>query len=267
MRKVKLYRMTSSMIYLTEFNFKSWMGFTLCRVFFLLSCFSTGRSVGQDAEDVECDSTIYCSINSDNSIFKPNREFIYLLKTTVSPKNFRERIPQDSSDVLEVPILLNLKVLPECFFNQTRIKYEYIVGDSVYSEITGLVENKNRVWIHPPRSLIKEVSYSPFFDYRVKTSKWRETTVVVGNSDVNISDRKVIWAKTKYSVANDTIFRFDGVDLKCKKIQVTTKHKNARYQSVMLFNDKLGFVSIDVHFINDKSYSLELIGYDPNYCR
>lgn len=161
-------------------------------------------------------------------------------------------------------MLLRMSVLRECFYNQTAIRYEYIVNDSVIlEEATGLIEDRKQVWIHPPRGLIKEASVSPFYEYKRGRSKWK-SALIFKNQDLNIEGKKTIWAKNKIEIENDTIFQFKEHKLLCQKIGIKTKFNGQLFNSTMLFNDSLGFVKVEVEFLNGKMYSIELIDFKNN---
>lgn len=215
----------------------------------------------------ECDTAVFCSYNRDNLIYLANKEFTFLLKTTVVPEDFRYYERPYPLDKFQEKIILKLKILPGCFFDQTKVRYEYFINDSLFNfETTGLIEDKKSVWIHPPRSLIDEVEYSPFFEYKFGQSKWRNA-IIMANANPKISIKKIIWARNKYTVINDSLFRFKDEVIKCKKIKIRTRHKGKNFYSTMLFSERIGFVWIDVQFINGKRYSLELIGVEQNYCK
>jgi hypothetical protein len=212
------------------------------------------------------DTAITCQYNSDNIIYQPFREFAYLLRTTVDPDDFSYSDKLCLSEHLRGEIILKLKIFPGCFYDQTMIKYEYLVNDSVFNEeTTGLIEDNKTVWIHPPRSLMEVVEISPFFEFKYSRKKWRSAILLFRNPNPEITDRKTIWARHKARVEKDTIFRFNNEDLICRKIYIETLNRGRRFYSTMLFNEKLGFVRMDVQFINGKHYSLELIGTKQDF--
>ncbi len=134
-------------------------------------------------------------------------------------------------------------------------------------ETTGLIESKKSVWIHQPRSLIDEFQLSPYFEYKYGNKKWRNGQLIIGNANVNISSKKLVWARNKYIVTKDSLVDFKDEVVKCKVINITTRHRGKKFHSTMLFNETLGFVWIEVQFINGKRYSLELLGVEANYCK
>ncbi len=214
-----------------------------------------------------CDTAIFCSYNSDNSIYQAYKEYTFLLQTSVDPKDYSYYKDPYPLDKFQGPIILKLKILPGCFYDQTMVRYEYLLNDSLFNyETTGLIESKKLVWIHPPRSLIDEVQSSPFFEYRYGQKRWRNAAIIA-NDNPKISGKKIIWARNKFTVVKDTLVRFKDEAVTCKKISIKTRNRGKIFHSSMLFNEKFGFVWIDIQFINGKCYSLELIGVEPNYCQ
>ena len=244
------------------------------RLSFLLACLFVSQQVSfaQSAFKIEneCDSSLSCKFNSDNIIYKPFREFTYLLTTDVKPEDFGLCSMASfgySSLLISGPLFLKIKVFPHCDFEQTMIRYEYISADTVFTmETTGVVEDKDMIWIHPPRDLICEVKYSPYFEYLYSKTKWRRAAYIVDEIRV-LGSRKMIWATHKYTVEGDSLISFNSENILCKVIEIKTKHRGKEYYSKMLFSDQLGFVLIDVKFINGKSYSLKLIDVRDNYCK
>jgi hypothetical protein len=240
-------------------------------LFILLLCLGilpkNSKCQNSSLSDEECDTTIFCRYTTDNSIYQAYREFTYLLTTTVEPEDFRYYENSNPSDIFQEQMLLKLKVIPDCYHEQTMVKYEYLVRDSVFSEeLTGLIEDKKLIWIHPPRDLINEVAFSPYFEFRHGKKKWKNG-LIMGNNNPEITDKKMVWASHKYTVAKDTLVRYMDEDILCKNIRIKTRHRRTNYLSTMLFNEKFGFVRMDVHFINGKRYSLELVGVEQDYCK
>ena len=205
--------------------------------------------------------------SGENLIYPTYSVFTFLLKTTVEPKDFRIDTILYPLEKFQIPIVLQLKILPGCYADQTMVKYEYLMGDSIFNnETTGLIEDKKGIWIHPPRGLIAEATFSPYFEYRFGQKKWR-SGFIISNDNPKISDKKLLWARNKITVGRDTIFRFKNEDIISKMLEIKTKHRGKTYHSTMLFHEKLGFVWMDIHFINGKQMSLELINMEPNFCK
>lgn len=224
--------------------------------------------VASSFEMVECDAAVNCSCTQRNKIYTANSLFKFKLKTTVDHTRFRYELP-DFPDSSNNDIFLIIKILPGCFFDQTKVKYEYVMNDSVFHwEVTGLVEDKKSIWIHPPRSLVPDFEFSPYFEIKYNKLQWKSGFLVFNNNDDKIADDKRIRIKHSHiKSGKDSVFPYNNNLVLCNKINIASQFKDKTYHSEMLFNDSLGFVRIDIKLINGESYSLELVEYDPDYCR
>ncbi len=220
---------------------------------------------GQNASytDIECDTSAKCKHNTDNQIFHPYKEFTYLFTTTVKPENFNVHTGLDD---LTSPITLTLKIMPDCFFDQTMVVYEYLRHDTIFNhEITGLIDNEKHVWVHPPRSLIESIEYSPYFEYKYRRTQWRNALFVT-NTKLKNSTKNFIWATHRYSVVADTTVVFNNDTLQCKIVHITSRYRKRKFHSIMLFNHQLGFIWMDMHLINDERYRMELLKIKSDFC-
>jgi len=204
----------------------------------------------------ECDTTLNCSYSANNSIYVANRSFKYQLTSSineVTSEEFKEIINSDRDS-----LFLVLKILPDCFYDQTKIKYEYFLGDSLYHwELTGVVEGSDYIWMHPPRSVLKGIAeYAPFPTYKFNELEWKSRRMGT------VSFREEFKTQKK-----DTIFQFKNETLKCDVVKIKTLHKGSEYMSYLIFNDSYGFVEIKYNLLNGKSFHLKLVDYDINYCR
>ncbi|MDQ1772976.1 hypothetical protein GQR60_12760 [Labilibaculum sp. A4] len=114
---------------------------------------------------------------------------------------------------------------------------------------TGIIENENRIWLHPPRNdqyMIHE--YSPFPEIRFP--------LAVGNKWE--TDFGCVWENRQFKItANDKVFHLYEVvsiekvysDLKqseidCYKIVGTINHPKIKTKWIGWFNSELGFVKM-----------------------
>lgn len=242
---------------------------TYCILLWLITSCKTVRDKRVSSFDIiECDTSVNCSFTYRNMVYKANSLYKFKLKTTVDHTRFRYKLPE-FADSSNNDVFLILKILPGCFFDQTKVKYEYVMNDSVFHwEVTGLIEDKKSIWIHPPRSLISDFEFSPFFEIQHNKSGWKSKSLFFNNNDDKITDENRIWVKHSYEkLGGDSVLLHNNNSFLCKKININSQFKEQTYHSEMLFNDSLGFVQIDITLINGESYSLELIEYDSDYCR
>ena len=90
--------------------------------------------------------------NNDNLIFKTNAEFTYSAYRIKDNDTLNSYVVNHLGDTVVIKKVA-LTILPGKFFSQTKIKWEYLnENDSVIiKSITGVVEDKNEIWLHPPR--------------------------------------------------------------------------------------------------------------------
>lgn len=137
---------------------------TLIIAFYLIAwCIASCKTVRDKRvssfDIIECDTSVNCSFTYRNMVYKANSLYKFKLQTTIDHTRFRYKLPE-FADSSNNDIFLILKILPGCFFDQTKVKYEYVMNDSVFHwEVTGLVEDKKSVWIHPPRSLVPDFEF------------------------------------------------------------------------------------------------------------
>jgi len=96
-----------------------------------------------------CD--IKSKYNDDNIIFKTNNKYTYnayRIKGDDTLNCFMEYL----NDTVIIKKVV-LTILPGKFFSQTKIKWEYLdENNNVISKyITGIIEDENEIWVHPPR--------------------------------------------------------------------------------------------------------------------
>jgi hypothetical protein len=187
--------------------------------------------------------------SSKNTIYKTNREFIYVLTTNVA-----------QSDSL----LLKLKVIPGDFFGQTKIKYKYYKNDSlIWWELTGLEETKKLFWMHPPRSLFPDMETAPFFEFRrnyPKNKKWHST--ISTSSDWGEYKNTIFYSQYVYT--GDTIYNCNNKLVSCKIINSSTTSKIGNSKNVFLFNDSIGLVDALIITTKQNKYHFALIGVITN---
>lgn len=214
----------------------------------------------------ECDSTLHCPYDSDNAIYRPRSQFTFAMLTTVPREHWRVS-RRASAATSEGGLIVKVKVLPECMGKQTGLKYEYFLDDEfLTSETTGLLEDQESVWLHPPRSVIDEIMFSPFPEIRFDKPTWRVPSLMFGNRIQRISPRRTVLIKNQFRIVGKSQFVFKDKTIECDKIEITSRHLDREYKSEILFSQEFGFVYIEIHFINGESYSLRLIDYDPDYC-
>jgi hypothetical protein len=151
-------------------------------------------------------------------------------------------------------------------YNQTAISYEYFInnGISYTKEVTGAIENKMNVWIHPPRSNFFEIlELNPFpyikTPYKIGT-KWN-WKLQIGD---HWSDKR--WLEWKggienvydYEIKENKIISTKLGNLECYIIQATAKSRIGETELISYFNSKFGFVKLEYKNIDGTKTVLEL---------
>ncbi len=151
-------------------------------------------------------------------------------------------------------------------YNQTGISYDYVMnnGKSLTRELTGGIENKSNVWIHPPRnSFFKILELNPFpyikAPYKVGT-KW--------DWKLKISDH---WADKRWMEWKDgieNIYNYEIIDkknistkfgnLECYVVKANAKSRIGQTELISYFHPKFGFIKLEYKNIDETKTVLEL---------
>jgi hypothetical protein len=138
-------------------------------------------------------------------------------------------------------------------YNQTVIKYDFIKNDySLWTnEMTGLIENKKNIWIHPPRTdLFKILELNPF--------PYIKQPFVIGNNwewelefGSHWSDKRwLMWEgkrinKIKYEITRNLTIQTEVGSIDCLEIIANAKSELGSTSLTAYFNTNLGFVKFD----------------------
>ena len=156
------------------------------------------------------------------------------------------------------------KYVPD--YNQTVIGYDYLMnnGQSLTMELTGAIENKINVWIHPPRDkffAILELNPFPYIKAPFKIgTKW--------NWKLDIGDRwsDKRWLEWKGSIENNYDYEIKGKknistklgNLKCYIVYAKAKSIIGETELISYFNPKYGFVKLEYKNIDGTKTVFEL---------
>lgn len=170
---------------------------------FAVSCSSLKDTSGQ--------TDLKSKYNGDNTIFKTNRQFTYnvywmrdkdtLTITTTSEQEIKQMV---------------LTVLPGRFFKQTKVAWQFsnetaFIGNK---SITGIIEDENSVWIHPPRSsmpfIFTESTPFPEVKYPLTVGdSWNGTVFIPKGQydEINLSGKVESHWETKEQIALKTSYK------------------------------------------------------------
>lgn len=153
--------------------------------------------------------------------------------------------------------------------SQTVIGYEYCnrLGKSGNRWDTGLVENEENVWMHPPRNnffRILQLNPYPFIKkpYTIG-NKWA-SKLSMDNSRSNKNWKEwdgIIENKCKYEIIDKVNLNTNLGKLVCYKIKSTAKSRIGETSLMAYFNEKYGFVKLDYTNINNTKIILEIADF------
>ena len=264
----------------------------------IIGCNSKEEKKVKDYELIEEDGIAvekFDSTNTDqnrftknNSTFREGSVFTYEIEHITaknekmffawdeSNEDFRKKwkfVPADSVDentILRVAISVQKGLEPMIFnnpdYNQTVIKYQYELkeGNARFSSSSGVIENENNIWMHPPRDQyfsILELNPFPFikapyeigneWNWQLRIGdgwgdkRWKQWDGSIENEyTYKITDRKTL--KTKLG------------EISCWVIEGTAVSRIGETKLKAFFNPTYGFVQLNYTNIDGSSTNLVL---------
>lgn len=171
------------------------------------------------------------------------------LNDTSSVKKFSIGILEGKVNGNQIPIMY-------CFYQNSK---------KVVESVTGLLQDENKVWIHPPRTKgfrILEINPFPFVKLPLKKGMvWKDTLMIGGQW----GDKR--WATWKGGINSVATYENKGTikisspfgKLKTHKIVASGASRIGKTKTIAYFNKKYGFVKLVYHNINGSQLVLNLI--------
>jgi hypothetical protein len=224
----------------------------------------------------------------DNTIYKPDRIFLYDYYFTDKNGAIRKLIGDRNSDIenqlyetvdtsfqdvniidkIRMTVTDNLKFFlrTDSDYTQTVIKYEYCNknGNSIASEETGLIENTKNVWVHPPRSFyFKILEINPFPFVRMDSVETWNWPLKVGEFSSNSKWKAWkggldIWST--YERLPNQILQTNFGELTCTVVSATASSRIGKSWLKTYFNSKYGFVKLEYTNIDSTQLIMTLAG-------
>ena len=157
-------------------------------------------------------------------------------------------------------------------YNQTVLQYKYPQMDSTinFSSKTGVIENQNNVWLHPPRDRffrILEINPFPFIQTPYEIGNKWEWSLSIGK---NWGDER--WKTWEESIENKYVYEITGKkrlttkvgNIDCFEIKSTATSSIGKTHLVSYFNEEMGFVKLEYTNIDFTKTFLELIDFEAN---
>lgn len=157
-------------------------------------------------------------------------------------------------------------------YNQTILKYECHTenGKAFSNSMSGVIENENNIWMHPPRDKyfrILELNPFPFINAPYEVGNEWEWTLGIGSGWGDV--RWKVWEgrienKYKYKITDKKKIKTALGEIDCFVIESTAKSRIGETQLTSFFNPEYGFVRLNYINIDGSKTNLELIGHSKN---
>ena len=159
--------------------------------------------------------------------------------------------------VLEQVAYIGLEITGQTLFTkQQMIHWNYYDSNfnRLSKEITGLIQNASRVWLHPPRTQIfKMLELNPFPEIRFQESSW-DTTLEVGS----------IWGDERWKTWEGLLTINSKYQYDKAKNEVVAEAATGvgKTQLRMEYDPKLGFKTLDFTTINGLRILMEFVKFE-----
>lgn len=162
--------------------------------------------------------------------------------------------------------IISMEVTGADYHNQSEIQFNYIhkSGDQIMSETTGVIENLENIWMHPPRSgMFKILELNPFpfvkFPFK-KGTKWQwELGIGDGWSDPRWKEWEgSITNKYDYEITDKVNIKSPIGNLECYVIDGVANSRIGQTYLKSYFNEEHGFVKLEYTNIDSTKTVIEL---------
>ena len=145
--------------------------------------------------------------------------------------------------------------------NQTEIDYLYF-PDFAYISGTGIIENENNIWLHPPRDGLfsaLETCPFPYVKFPVKIGKEWKDKMKIGDQWCN--EKWGVWKKKLllsygYKTTQKTKINTKLGELECYVIESTAKSEIGESKLKSFFSEKYGFVRLEYEMVTGLKVNL-----------
>ena len=182
-------------------------------------------------------------------------------------------VPMDSADentINRVKITVKaglepmIQYIPD--YNQTIIQYDYLTetGNAPFTGSSGVIENENNIWMHPPREKyfrILELNPFPFIKAPYEIGNEWDWTLTIGSGWAD--ERWKVWEGQienlyKYKITDKKKIKTELGEIECFVIESTANSRIGETKLVSYFNTEYGFVKLDYTNIDGSKTNLEL---------
>ncbi len=243
-------------------------------------CFSVS------AQDVIIEKRIF-NPDYDNIIYKRNNVFRYSYNYELNGESFKMALSSDggklrwvNENIIENEYLILNEITwevikPKLFSRTNRFQSELLFtyffnkNDFSLREWTGLVENKDNIWIHPPRANlfnILELSPFPFVKLPLSLDKTWFSAIGITKKWYKILSHEGDWQglfyhKAEYRVIDHKNITTQAGKIDCWIIQAKAESELGKTTSLFYFNEKYGFVKLAYENFDGSNLTFELIEF------
>ncbi len=156
------------------------------------------------------------------------------------------------------------RMIPD--YSQSIILYEYYTdqGSESYNEMTGVIENVQNIWMHPPRTVlfrILELNPFPFIQRPYEAGNKWSWELSIGSP---WGDNR--WKTWEGRILNEMEYEITGLKkmpsrlgmLECWEVIATAKSELGKTSLKAYFHEQHGFVKLDYTNIDGSSVVLDL---------
>lgn len=212
-------------------------------------------------------------VDKNNKIYQIKNRYNFDVEIKIDNKNYylsKINIDSLTSSTNDAIKNIALEVLKPKLFegrtnkNQTEISY-YSIPNLMFKNSTGLVENNQNIWIHPPRfGFLRSLETCPF-PYIILNKpigyKWNDA-MSIGNywSDKRWGtwDNRLL-LKYNYEIIGEEIIKTPLGNLKSLKVYSSATSEIGKSILISYFNETYGFIKLEYTLFNGIKIDLNLI--------
>ncbi len=213
--------------------------------------------------------------NRDNTIYRPDKKFTFgftfhrdgqQLYANSYRKGWQLVPESDTLDIAQSYEMTILKGNPMAKYvpnySQTAILFNF--PDKEGGNMTGLVENKRNLWMHPTREgvfKILQLAPFPFIEFPIEKGKSWSWQLDIG--DGWSDERLVSWEgpidnKITYTISDFTTLETSLGKLECTLINAISSNKLGTTNATFYFNEKYGFVQMNYQNLDGSTMQISL---------
>ncbi len=220
---------------------------------------------------------------ANNNIYKIGNAFTFdyeiILNKSRYKLNYNGKFPGDkfslvkeNNDTLGLKIQLIIpKVTKSKKTNKKQTEIDYLFEpDFSYIRGTGVVENENNIWIHPPRSGFfssLETCPFPFIKYPITIGEEWQDEMKIGdhwcNEKWGVWDKKLLLSYD-YKITKKTTINTKIGTLDCYVIESSAKSKIGESKLKSYFSEQYGFVRLEYEMATGLKVNLWIDSFSEN---